>query len=451
MIRYVKINGECHMISKDPKELFIADSVKQQKCRVALIMMNDCLDYIYDLMKKDYPKIFKPEVYLSNSDACNAAAWQGKTIIIYAGLVLCMADFIEKKYTPELMKSYKVFQGVSHEMILSGIRVYFWRYIVLHELYHIWHQHRLWKQLYRFNEKGKVVKKIKDVDGNDLTQFHIENEENTSETETVLSLINISETERSDYLTQQACELDADSSAINMLISMMMCEIDAGKVLREEREIYICNEMGFLMAALAAAFSFFDGNAGAKFECLAGLENSTHPLPAIRMCYAEEIADACLSCYFMDIKECRSLKVEWRKVICDVEADYKGHVDMGQVFYYTAYTEKAQRHLCNLKHRMADMHDTMAPLSLANFAMKLEEEDMEFLPSFVWFTEDGKSTKGWINPATGIDYAIKAENIKVVNRNPFVRKRPKIGANDPCPCGSNKKFKKCCRGNGKYD
>jgi hypothetical protein len=27
----------------------------------------------------------------------------------------------------------------------------------------------------------------------------------------------------------------------------------------------------------------------------------------------------------------------------------------------------------------------------------------------------------------------------------------KIGANDLCPCGSGKKFKKCCRGNGKYD
>ncbi len=26
----------------------------------------------------------------------------------------------------------------------------------------------------------------------------------------------------------------------------------------------------------------------------------------------------------------------------------------------------------------------------------------------------------------------------------FVRASPKIGRNDPCPCGSGKKFKKCC-------
>lgn len=29
---------------------------------------------------------------------------------------------------------------------------------------------------------------------------------------------------------------------------------------------------------------------------------------------------------------------------------------------------------------------------------------------------------------------------------PFVRETPKIGRNDPCPCGSGKKFKKCCIG-----
>ena len=27
---------------------------------------------------------------------------------------------------------------------------------------------------------------------------------------------------------------------------------------------------------------------------------------------------------------------------------------------------------------------------------------------------------------------------------PFHRESPKIGRNDPCPCGSGKKFKKCC-------
>ena len=27
---------------------------------------------------------------------------------------------------------------------------------------------------------------------------------------------------------------------------------------------------------------------------------------------------------------------------------------------------------------------------------------------------------------------------------PIVRQTPKVGRNDPCPCGSGKKFKKCC-------
>ncbi len=27
---------------------------------------------------------------------------------------------------------------------------------------------------------------------------------------------------------------------------------------------------------------------------------------------------------------------------------------------------------------------------------------------------------------------------------PYVREAPKVGRNDPCPCGSGRKFKKCC-------
>ena len=29
---------------------------------------------------------------------------------------------------------------------------------------------------------------------------------------------------------------------------------------------------------------------------------------------------------------------------------------------------------------------------------------------------------------------------------PYRRETPKVGRNEPCPCGSGKKFKKCCSG-----
>lgn len=33
---------------------------------------------------------------------------------------------------------------------------------------------------------------------------------------------------------------------------------------------------------------------------------------------------------------------------------------------------------------------------------------------------------------------------ELVGEKPIVREEPKTGRNDPCPCGSGKKFKKCC-------
>ena len=32
----------------------------------------------------------------------------------------------------------------------------------------------------------------------------------------------------------------------------------------------------------------------------------------------------------------------------------------------------------------------------------------------------------------------------LVSQQPYVRQNSKIGRNDPCPCGSGKKYKKCC-------
>ena len=33
---------------------------------------------------------------------------------------------------------------------------------------------------------------------------------------------------------------------------------------------------------------------------------------------------------------------------------------------------------------------------------------------------------------------------KLVPQAPYVRQEAKVGRNDPCPCGSGKKYKKCC-------
>lgn len=38
---------------------------------------------------------------------------------------------------------------------------------------------------------------------------------------------------------------------------------------------------------------------------------------------------------------------------------------------------------------------------------------------------------------------IGAENWQGI-QDTYVREEPKIGRNDPCPCGSGKKYKKCC-------
>ena len=42
----------------------------------------------------------------------------------------------------------------------------------------------------------------------------------------------------------------------------------------------------------------------------------------------------------------------------------------------------------------------------------------------------------------------KFDDGELVGEKPVLREEPKVGRNDPCPCGSGKKYKKCC-GKGK--
>ena len=43
-----------------------------------------------------------------------------------------------------------------------------------------------------------------------------------------------------------------------------------------------------------------------------------------------------------------------------------------------------------------------------------------------------------------VEGAWKFADSKVIGPEPKRREEPKIGRNDPCPCGSGKKYKKCC-------
>jgi len=38
----------------------------------------------------------------------------------------------------------------------------------------------------------------------------------------------------------------------------------------------------------------------------------------------------------------------------------------------------------------------------------------------------------------------KFDDGQLIGEKPMVRESPKVGRNDPCPCGSGKKYKKCC-------
>lgn len=46
---------------------------------------------------------------------------------------------------------------------------------------------------------------------------------------------------------------------------------------------------------------------------------------------------------------------------------------------------------------------------------------------------------------------VDADDDEVPARQPFLLERAKVGRNEPCPCGSGKKFKKCCLGKERDD
>lgn len=56
-------------------------------------------------------------------------------------------------------------------------------------------------------------------------------------------------------------------------------------------------------------------------------------------------------------------------------------------------------------------------------------------------SEDISELEYMLNPKS---FGGKMPKMKKINNMPIVNTEPVIGRNDPCPCGSGKKYKKCC-------
>lgn len=73
-------------------------------------------------------------------------------------------------------------------------------------------------------------------------------------------------------------------------------------------------------------------------------------------------------------------------------------------------------------------------------------------------TEELVDKEQEVNESTeAVENAITADQLAQLRSMMFrrppqqVRKFKKIGRNDPCPCGSGKKYKNCCIGSGEYE
>ena len=76
-------------------------------------------------------------------------------------------------------------------------------------------------------------------------------------------------------------------------------------------------------------------------------------------------------------------------------------------------------------------------------------DDIEFVEEITLDDTTGSAGEAALNP----DQMKKLQRMLSRYRKPVqqVRKFNKIGRNDPCPCGSGKKYKNCCLSKGEYE
>ena len=117
-MKQIIIDGQTYNLSETGLDIFPNDRIKSGLLYSALDIMNNCLDTIFKIMTGEFPKAFRPKLYVSNSLECNAFAYMGKDIIIHSGL----QSFIGFKSIPlEICSSARIisYLGRSLHLVMS--------------------------------------------------------------------------------------------------------------------------------------------------------------------------------------------------------------------------------------------------------------------------------------------------------------------------------------------
>lgn len=124
---------------------------------------------------------------------------------------------------------------------------------------------------------------------------------------------------------------------------------------------------------------------------------------------------------------------------------------------YSAYAKKAVDYIVDTTH--PDQQDPDGRKTVERWSKNTEWRNLDIVDSKAGgaddeegsvefkadYTEKGKRRKhhevATFKKKDGLWYFFDAGAPKIEQ---FVRTSPKVGRNEPCPCGSGKKYKKCC-------
>ncbi len=130
----------------------------------------------------------------------------------------------------------------------------------------------------------------------------------------------------------------------------------------------------------------------------------------LHLCNDKSCLDGRITQFFLEMDVVIEIE-SYRKDILRLKKSYSELYNIKKEFFDTALNPKKEEHLFNTYRKKYNKYNKLCP---ERFTSDDDDED----------EEEGE----YYNP------------------EPYRRPEPKVGRNDPCPCGSGKKYKKCCGG-----